>query len=93
MPKIAGVRRVALYESRGGPPGRDIDIQLQGDSVARLKEAATEIIPIVEAIDGTTGVSDDLPYGKPELVMENDSEGGSTWILDRRRGQAVAKLV
>ncbi len=77
VPKIAGVRRVALYESRGGPPGRDIDIQLQGDSVARLKQAATEIIPVVEAIDGTSGVSDDLPYGKPELVMEMTPRGSA----------------
>ena len=77
VPKIAGVRRVALFESRGGPPGRDIDVQLQGTDINKLKEAATEIIPLVETIDGISGVSDDLPYGKPELTMELTPRGAA----------------
>ncbi|MEP1206919.1 MAG: efflux RND transporter permease subunit [Rhizobiaceae bacterium] len=77
LPKIAGVRRAAIYESRGGPPGRDIDIQLQGPDIAVLKEAATAIIPLVQAIDGISGVSDDLPYGKPELAMQLKERGAS----------------
>ncbi len=75
VPKMAGVSRVALYESRGGPPGRDIDVQLQGPDVAILKQAAAEIIPIVETVDGISGVSDDLPYGKPELAMRLTPRG------------------
>ncbi len=75
VPKMAGVRRVALFESRGGPPGRDVDVQLQGSDINRLKEAATAIIPLVETVEGISGVSDDLPYGKPELVMELTPRG------------------
>jgi len=70
LPKIAGTRRIAIFETRGGPPGRDIDIQITGGDVSELKEAATAIIPIISSIDGVSGVSDDLPFGKPELVME-----------------------
>ena len=70
IPKIAGVKRVSIFEHRGGPPGRDIDIQLQGANAPVLKAAATEIIEIVSAIEGISGVADDLPYGKPELIME-----------------------
>jgi len=77
VPKIAGVRRVALYESRGGPPGRDIDVQLRGDDINKLKEAATAIIPLVETVDGVSGVADDLPYGKPELAMELTPRGAA----------------
>ena len=70
IPKIAGVRRVSIFEHRGGPPGRDIDVQLQGANAPVLKAAASEIIELVNAIDGVSGVADDLPYGKPELIME-----------------------
>ncbi|MDJ0612400.1 MAG: efflux RND transporter permease subunit [Rhizobiaceae bacterium] len=70
LPKIADTRRIAIFETRGGPPGRDIDIQISGGNVSQLKEAATAIIPIISSIDGVSGVSDDLPFGKPELVME-----------------------
>jgi len=77
VPKIAGVRRVALFESRGGPPGRDIDVQLQGPDISVLKAAATEIIPLVQTVEGVSGVSDDLPYGKPELTMELTPRGSA----------------
>jgi multidrug efflux pump subunit AcrB len=77
VPKIAGVRRVALFESRGGPPGRDIDVQLQGPDVSVLKAAATEIIPLVQTVEGVSGVSDDLPYGKPELTMQLTPRGSA----------------
>ncbi|EFL89178.1 efflux RND transporter permease subunit [Ahrensia sp. R2A130] len=70
MPKIAGVRRAAIFESRGGPPGRDIDIQLQGPDAAVLKGAATAIVPLVAQITGVSGAADDLAYGKPELTMQ-----------------------
>ena len=77
IPKIAGVRRASVYESRGGPPGRDIEVQLQGDSVAKLKLAASAIIPIIETVEGVSGVADDLPYGKPELVMSLTPRGAA----------------
>ena len=70
LPKIAGTRRIAVFETRGGPPGRDLDIEITGGKVADLKRAASAILPIVSSIDGVSGVSDDLPFGKPELVME-----------------------
>ena len=77
IPEIAGVRRVSLYSPRGGPPGRDVDIQLKGDDVGTLKRLATAIIPLVEAVPGASGVADDLPYGKPELVMELTPRGSA----------------
>ena len=70
LPKIAGTRRIAIFETRGGPPGRDLDVEITGGNAAELKQAANAVIPIVSGIEGVSGVSDDLPFGKPELVME-----------------------
>lgn len=69
LPKIAGARRLSVFESRAGPPGRDIDLELYGQDVGLLKQAAGEVADLVSALPGVSGVSDDLPYGKPELVM------------------------
>lgn len=77
LPDISSVRRVSIYESRGGPPGRDIEIQLQGTNAAALKSVAGKIIPIVETVEAVSGVADDLPYGKPELVMELTPRGAA----------------
>ncbi|WP_341760078.1 efflux RND transporter permease subunit [Candidatus Endowatersipora endosymbiont of Watersipora subatra] len=75
VPKISNIRRISFHEPRGGPPGRDIEIQLQGDSIVQLKKAAIEIMPIIESIPGATSLSDDLPYGKPELVIRMKPKG------------------
>ncbi len=69
LPKLAGAKRIAIFESRGGPPGRDLDVEIIGSDVSTLKAAATQVIPIVQAINGASGVADDLPFGKPELIM------------------------
>ncbi len=70
VPGIPGVSRFSVFQSRGGPPGRDIDVELRGNRISDLKAAAAEIIPIVGSVSGVSGVDDNLPYGKPELVIE-----------------------
>ncbi len=77
LPDIAGTKRVALYVRRGGPPGRDIDIRLVGATPATLKEAAGEVMTLLSGYPGVSGVADDLPFGKPELVMELTPRGGA----------------
>lgn len=76
-PEIADVRRFSVRQSRGGPPGADVDIQLSGPSIGVLKEAASEVTDILSAIRGVSGVEDDLPYGKPELVMTLKPRGAA----------------
>ena len=70
VPDIPGVSRFSVFQSRGGPPGRDVDVELRGDRIGDLKNAASEIIPVLSSIAGVSGADDNLPYGKPELVVE-----------------------
>ncbi len=77
LPQFAGLKRASVSASRGGPPGRDIDLELTGQDAAGLKAAADQIITLVEALPGASAVSDDLPYGKPELVMQLTQRGRS----------------
>ncbi len=89
IPKLAGIRRVSIFQSRGGPPGRDIDIEIYGDDVNVLKLAAGEVIDLVTSVPGTTGISDDLPYGKPELVMELLPRGAALGFSIEEVGRQV----
>lgn len=77
LPSIPGVERIALVEQRGGPPGRDVDVRLQNAPVERLKAAADELKAIIETYQGVSAVADDLPYGKPELVLEVTPRGAA----------------
>jgi multidrug efflux pump subunit AcrB len=74
-PELPSVRRFSVRQGRGGPPGADIDVQLKGSSIGVLKEAATEVSAIIAAVAGVSGVEDDLPYGKPELLMTMKPRG------------------
>ncbi|TCD16505.1 efflux RND transporter permease subunit [Oricola cellulosilytica] len=76
-PQIPGVQRFSIQQTRGGPPGADIDVELKGTSIGVLKQAAAEVVPLVGAIRGVSGVEDDLPYGKPELVMTLKPRGAA----------------
>lgn len=77
VPKMAGLKRASIFAARGGPPGRDIDLELTGLDVNVLKKASGEVITLVEALPGVNGVSDDLPYGKPELIMQLTPRGSA----------------
>ncbi|MCB1422184.1 MAG: efflux RND transporter permease subunit [Nitratireductor sp.] len=77
LPKLADLKRVAVSTPRGGPPGRDIDIELTGPDAALLKTAAAEVITLVEAVPSVNGIADDLPFGKPELVMQLTPRGAA----------------
>ncbi|KZM51451.1 efflux RND transporter permease subunit [Labrenzia sp. OB1] len=75
VPPIPGTSRIAIAERRGGPPGRDLDIRLSGASLKDLKAAAQELQQELSGFPGTSAVEDDLPYGKPELVVELTPRG------------------
>ncbi|MBL4893085.1 MAG: efflux RND transporter permease subunit [Rhizobiaceae bacterium] len=89
LPKLAGSKRIAVYSPRGGPPGRDIDVEVLGEDVATLKKVAGELIGIVSAIPGINGVSDDLPFGKPELVMSLMPRGAALGFSIEEVGRQV----
>ncbi|MBG6206970.1 multidrug efflux pump subunit AcrB [Labrenzia sp. EL_126] len=75
IPSIPGTSRIAVAERRGGPPGRDLDIRLTGASLQDLKAAAEELQEELSAFPGTSAVEDDLPFGKPELLVELTPRG------------------
>jgi len=77
VPDIPGLKSFAINERRGGPPGRDLDVRLQGADPVLLKDAAQDVIAELETIPGVSAVSDDLPYGKPELAMRLTPRGAA----------------
>ena len=75
MPEIAGLRYVFVRERRGGPPGRDIDIQLQNADPEVLKKAALEVRQALEQYPGITRARDNLFYNKQELLLQVNAQG------------------
>ncbi len=63
-----GIESFSIFERRPGPPGRDVEVRLQGQNAARLKEAALELGELLDSMPGVTGVDDDLPFGPEQLI-------------------------
>jgi multidrug efflux pump subunit AcrB len=89
MPDLPGIQRISLSERRGGPPGRDVDLNLTGADPAVLKSAATDVMAVLRTMDGVSGVADDLPYGKPEIAMRLTPRGEALGFTLDAVGQQV----
>jgi multidrug efflux pump subunit AcrB len=64
----AGLETLSIFTRMGGPPGRDVDIRLTGDSIGNLKAAAQTLSQSLSGLAGVSAVEDDMPYGKEQLI-------------------------
>ncbi|HHB92643.1 MAG TPA: efflux RND transporter permease subunit [Thioploca sp.] len=64
----AGLESLTITERRGGPPGRDIEIRLNGDNADKVKAAAIELKNVLTTFSGVTGIEDDMPYGREQWL-------------------------
>ncbi|UJQ93045.1 efflux RND transporter permease subunit [Mariluticola halotolerans] len=102
LPTVAGVERINVRESRGGPPGRAIDVEFSGSDATTLKQASEDLQGILEGFDGLTSISDTLFFGNPEVVMSLNSRGTAlgftlnnlgTQVRDAFEGNDVATVI
>lgn len=89
VPRIPGLENFTMSGRRGGPQGRDIEIRLTGAAPAVLKQAAVEVQALLSGYPGVSAVDDDLPYGKPEIVMELRPRGEALGFTPLSIGQQV----
>jgi multidrug efflux pump subunit AcrB len=72
---VPGLDVLSIEASRAGPPGSDIDIRLWGIEPRLLKLAAVEVQEVLRQVPGVSGVRDDLPYGRDQLIYELTPQG------------------
>jgi multidrug efflux pump subunit AcrB len=70
-----GVESLTFEGQRTGPPGGDMDVRLRGGTIVELKAAAGELAELLGRYAGVSDIDDDLPYGKPEIVLELNGRG------------------
>ncbi len=71
----AGIENFGIFAQRGGPPGKDIDINLTGYDTKTLKLASLKLQDRLSEYSGLYNMQDNLPYGKPQLVYHLTTQG------------------
>jgi multidrug efflux pump subunit AcrB len=74
-PSLPGLLTTTIEAQRGGPPGADVDIRATGDTLSQLKASSLEIQQLLQRYPGIRNITDNLPYGTPELVLEVSERG------------------
>ncbi|WP_114007656.1 efflux RND transporter permease subunit [Cohaesibacter intestini] len=93
LPNLSGLKRASIRGRRGGPPGADLDIRLTGARPEQLKLASLELQERLSSYPGVSELDDNMPYGKPELVLELTARGRSLGFTPQTVGEQVRDLV
>ncbi|WP_127120194.1 efflux RND transporter permease subunit [Thiomicrospira sp. S5] len=88
--KVPGLDVLSIEAPRNGPPGSDIDIRLWGAEPGVLKQASLDLQQVLSQIPGVSGVKDDLPYGRDQLVYELTPQGQALGFTYASLGQQLA---
>lgn len=80
---VPGLDTLIIGSPTAGPPGSDIDIRLSGIEPRQLKAASLELQDVLHQISGVSGVRDDLPFGRNQLIYQLTPQGkalGFTYV-------------
>lgn len=66
----AGIENLSIAEARVGPPGQDIELQITGFDLGNVKAAAEDLKRLLGSVPGVSGIKDNLPFGREQLVLK-----------------------
>ena len=87
--EMPDLRFITIAPRRGGPPGRDVDLRFFGADPEDLKTAAARAAQLLASFPGVSGISDNLPYGKRERILEVTPRGQALGFTTESVGRQV----
>lgn len=84
-----GVEFLTIRAAQGGPPGREVDVRVSGNDLRSLKKAVDRIRKLLASYPGVSAVSDNLPYGKQETILEVTPTGRALGFTTQSVGRQV----
>lgn len=89
LPNEPGVENLNIVEPQVGPPGRDVEIQITGADIDTVKSASLELQQFLRGIEGVFAVSDDLPFGREQLILDISPTGQALGLTVDAVGQQL----
>jgi multidrug efflux pump subunit AcrB len=84
-----GLEAFLILGGNAGPPGSDIEVELTGRDVETLKAAALNLSDELLEYEGVSGIRDDTPFGKEQLIFELSSTGTAAGLTGQSLGEQL----
>ncbi len=80
---VPGPVQTSFLRLTGGPPtAKPVSVKVKGDNYAEIRAAADRLKSVMQGIEGLKDISDDAEKGRPELVLEFDTDAITRAGLD-----------
>ncbi len=86
---LVGADTLTVRAQTGGPPGREIDVRLSGDSLDDLKAAAERVKALLASYPGVSAIGDNLAYGNREMQLRVTPAGRALGFDIARTGNQL----
>mgnify|MGYP000654527443 FL=1 len=89
IPDAPGLENLSIKEPTAGPPGQDIEVQITGPSLVAVKSAALALKNVLIDIPGVSGVEDDMPYGREQIILRLTPTGEALGLSVENLGRQL----
>ena len=76
------VEQLDIRQRRGGPSGRDVEIDISGSNYATLKVVAKKLEDRLKKFKGVSNINDNLPVGKEDLLFSLTPEAKAQGLTE-----------
>ncbi|MBB3140770.1 efflux RND transporter permease subunit [Halomonas organivorans] len=85
----AGLENLTISERSAGPPGKDVNVRLTGESAEALKRAAESLSRSLAQLPGVLATEDDMPWGREQLIYRVSPRGEALGLTTRELGRQL----
>ena len=90
---LVGADTLTIRAAAGGPPGREIDVRLSGDSLDDLKASARRVKALLASYPGVSAIGDNLAYGNREMQLRVTPAGRAMGFNIARAGSQLRSAI
>ncbi len=86
---LVGADSLTVRSATAGPPGREIDVRLAGDSLDGLKAASGRVRALLASYPGVSAIGDNLAHGSREMQLRVKPAGRAMGFDIARAGSQL----
>ncbi len=91
--RVGAVESLVTRRGRFGGSATDIDFEIIGSDIERLKEVSLQVQGLMAQVPGLEAIQDDLPYGTPEKIIRLNRQGRALGLSLEQVGRQLRSAI